>query len=52
MLIRDATVQIGASIGIAMSAAGDDTTALLSTADAAMYEANRANKRHPATTGA
>jgi diguanylate cyclase (GGDEF)-like protein/PAS domain S-box-containing protein len=52
MLIGDATVQIGASIGIAMSAAGDDTSALLSTADAAMYEAKRANKRHPATTGA
>jgi diguanylate cyclase (GGDEF)-like protein/PAS domain S-box-containing protein len=50
MLIGDATVQIGASIGIAMSAAGDDTSALLSTADAAMYEAKRANKRHPATT--
>jgi diguanylate cyclase (GGDEF)-like protein/PAS domain S-box-containing protein len=52
MLIGEATVRIGASIGIAMSAAGDDTSALLSVADAAMYEAKRANKGLPATTGA
>jgi diguanylate cyclase (GGDEF)-like protein/PAS domain S-box-containing protein len=52
MLIGETTVRIGASIGIAMSPAGDDTSALLSVADAAMYEAKRANKRHLATTGA
>jgi diguanylate cyclase (GGDEF)-like protein len=52
MLIGETTVRIGASIGIAMSPAGDDTSALLSVADAAMYEAKRANKRHLAPTGA
>jgi diguanylate cyclase (GGDEF)-like protein/PAS domain S-box-containing protein len=52
MLVGDATVRIGASIGIAMSAAGDDTSALLSVADAAMYDAKRGNRRHPSATGA
>jgi diguanylate cyclase (GGDEF)-like protein/PAS domain S-box-containing protein len=52
MLVGDATVRIGASIGIAMSAAGDDTSALLSVADAAMYDAKRRNSRHPSATGA
>ncbi|HEY0359592.1 MAG TPA: diguanylate cyclase, partial [Mycobacteriales bacterium] len=50
MLVGDATVRIGASIGIAMSAAGDDTSALLSVADAAMYDAKRRNRRHPSAT--
>jgi diguanylate cyclase (GGDEF)-like protein/PAS domain S-box-containing protein len=51
MLVGEETIRVGASIGIAMSAAGEDTSPLLSVADAAMYEAKRRNKPQSVPTG-
>ncbi|MCW2567549.1 MAG: diguanylate cyclase with sensor [Mycobacterium sp.] len=43
--IGDTSVRVGASIGIAVAAAGDDPSSLLSAADAAMYRTKRAHQQ-------
>jgi diguanylate cyclase (GGDEF)-like protein/PAS domain S-box-containing protein len=52
MLLGEVTVRVGASIGIALAAAGEDTSGLLSDADAAMYRVKRTNKHNLASAGA